>query len=86
MDVGDARDRGIGPGRATLALVGLEQAAGMGQQAGGDGPLADQGPQVGAILLGQHDRVFRLTHAGLLGVVAGNIRHYQTDHDCENHP
>ena len=54
-DVQRPGDGGVRPPRAAFAGVGLEQDAGAGQQPRRGGARADQGPEVGALLLARRD-------------------------------
>ena len=74
-DAGDGgRDGPPGPRRsprrlqpgAALALVGLEQDAGVGQHPGGRLPTPDQRAQLGALGFRQRHGILGLAHAGLL--------------------
>ena len=49
VDLQRGGDRPVGPARPGLALVGLEQDAGVGQGAGRGAPLADQSAEPGAL-------------------------------------
>ncbi len=66
VDVQRPGDGGVGPPRAAVAVVGLEQDAGAGQRPGGRGPAPDEAAQLGALCLGEDDAV-RVRHGGASG-------------------
>lgn len=78
-------DRGIGPRRSALALIGLEQDPGVGHRPGRAAPLADQGAQLSPLLIGEANGLFGLAHAEPPGGMRVNTRQGTAKDHCPAH-